>query len=224
MGQARFGWWRWAVMMFFATAISAYAIALVIIGEPMYGPQLVASFKARPWGINPHALFGAVALFLGAFQFLPAIRRRPRVHRMFGRIYVGAAVLTGGAGLYMAPYSYGGWITHLGFAGLAVALLTTTLAGLAAIRRGEQYAHRAWMTRSYALMFAAVTLRIELPLLIVFFRGNFDPAYRIVAWLCWLPNLVAAEWMLRRFRARWADRRNDSETLSWREFNRGESS
>jgi uncharacterized membrane protein len=201
MEQARFGWWRWALMMFFAVAISGYAIALVVIGEPMYAPQLVASFKARPWGINPHAFFGALALFLGAIQFLRLTRRRPLLHRVLGRIYVVSAIVTGGAGLYMAPYSYGGWITHTGFAALAVALLTTTLAGLAAIRRGEQDAHRAWMTRSYALIFAAVALRIELPLLVGFFRG-FDPAYKIVAWLCWVPNLSVAEIMLRRLHAR----------------------
>jgi hypothetical protein len=36
-------------------------------------------------------------------------------------------MLIGTAGLYMAIYSFGGWVTHLGFAGLAVALLAVTL-------------------------------------------------------------------------------------------------
>lgn len=84
----------------------------------------------------------------------------------------------------MAGYAYGGAVTKLGFGGLGVALLTTTAMALFEIRRGNVAAHREWIIRSYALMFAAVTLRIELPLLIATF-GGFDPGYRIVAWLCW---------------------------------------
>jgi len=55
------------------------------------------------------------------------------------------------------------------------------------------------MTRSYALTFAAVTLRIYLPLSQV--AGiPFEPAYQTIAWLCWVPNLIVAEWLiLRRF-------------------------
>ena len=45
----------------------------------------------------------------------------------------------------------------------------------------------------FALIFAAVMLRIELPLLIIWFQGDFTPAYRIVAWLCWVPNLLWAD-------------------------------
>jgi len=53
------------------------------------------------------------------------------------------------------------------------------------------------MVRSYALIFAAVTLRIELPLLTAAFH-DFTPAYLVVAWLSWVPNLLVVEWYLRR--------------------------
>jgi len=26
----------------------------------------------------------------------------------------------------------------------------------------------------------------------------FEPAYQTIAWLCWVPNLVIAEWLLLR--------------------------
>ena len=55
------------------------------------------------------------------------------------------------------------------------------------------------MIRSYAMILAAVTLRIELPLLAMWLQG-FAPAYRIVAWSCWVPNLLVAEWIARRTR------------------------
>jgi hypothetical protein len=51
------------------------------------------------------------------------------------------------------------------------------------------------MIRSYALTFAAVTLRIWLPLGQVL-HFDFVEAYRVIAWLCWVPNLLAAEWIL----------------------------
>jgi hypothetical protein len=50
------------------------------------------------------------------------------------------------------------------------------------------------MTRSYALIFAAVTLRIYLPFLATAF-GEHD-GYAIVAWACWVPNLLVAEWLI----------------------------
>ncbi len=53
------------------------------------------------------------------------------------------------------------------------------------------------MTRSYALTLAAVTLRIWLPMSQV--AGiPFADAYQVVAWLCWVPNLVVAEWLIIR--------------------------
>jgi hypothetical protein len=50
--------------------------------------------------------------------------------------------------------------------------------------------------RSYALTLAAVTLRIYLPLSHALEIG-FEDAYRLVSWLCWVPNLVIVEvWLL----------------------------
>ena len=56
------------------------------------------------------------------------------------------------------------------------------------------------MTRSYALTFAAVTLRIYLRLSQVV-GIPFDAAYQTISWLCWVPNRVVAEWLILRVRA-----------------------
>jgi hypothetical protein len=54
------------------------------------------------------------------------------------------------------------------------------------------------MIRNYALTFAAVTLRIYLPLMTPFlFHGDFLAAYRTISWLCWVPNLAIAEWIIK---------------------------
>ena len=193
------GWW-WAVAAL-AALVVAYAAAYVVVGPPMYPPNLAASFRARPWGIYPHAFFGALALGSGALQFHPGLlARRRALHRALGTVYVAACLAVGAAGLYMSAYAAGGAVARVGFASLAVLLLGGTATAYRAARRRDIRAHRAWMLRSYALIFAAVTLRVELPLLIVAFAGSFTPAYQAVAWLCWVPNLAWAEWRLRRTR------------------------
>jgi uncharacterized membrane protein len=144
-----------------------------------------------------------LALGTGVFQFRGGLRaRRPRLHRILGRIYVPAAILTGASGLYMAAYSNGGMVTHIGFGLLGAGTMITTATAFRRILAGQIAAHREWMIRSYALIFGAVTLRILLPLLIIAYQGDFDPAYRWVAWLSWVPNALWAEWYVRRMRGR----------------------
>jgi hypothetical protein len=106
-------------------------------------------------------------------------------------------VLLGGlGGVSLSRFSYGGWTTHLGFAALGIAWMGTTLAAWVRIRSGDVAGHRAWMTRSFLLTLAAVTLRIYLPL-----SGllglPFDASYAVVSWLCWVPNLLVAEALVR---------------------------
>jgi hypothetical protein len=52
------------------------------------------------------------------------------------------------------------------------------------------------MIRSYALTLAAVTLRLYLPSSQL--AGlPFTVAYPAISWLCWVPNLLIAEWFVR---------------------------
>lgn len=188
-------------MLALAGVIALYAFATAFVGAPIFPPNLKESFLARPWGIYPHAFFGGVAMILGPFQFHRGLLGRNRArHRTLGQVYVTACLITGTAGLYMAFYSYGGIVTHLGFGGLALALLTTTGLAFRAIKARQVATHREWMIRSYAMVYAAVALRIQIPLLMVATQGDFDVTYRIVAWLCWVPNVIVAELIVRRTR------------------------
>jgi len=65
------------------------------------------------------------------------------------------------------------------------------------VRSRDYAAHREWMIRSYALCLAAVTLRVYLPLSAM--AGiPFSESYPAISWLCWVPNLIIAEWFLVR--------------------------
>ena len=63
------------------------------------------------------------------------------------------------------------------------------------------------MMRNFALTYAAVTLRMWIGVLITVqalpggefdFDAAFANAYAVVPFLSWLPNLLMAEWLIRR--------------------------
>jgi hypothetical protein len=78
-------------------------------------------------------------------------------------------------------------------------LMTGVMAYLR-IRQGDVQEHRAWMIRNYALTWSAVMLRLWLPLFFVL-GYDFPEAYTTVAWLCWVPNLLVAELIIRNSKA-----------------------
>ena len=189
-------WWPAALL---AIGIAAYSLRYVIVGEEAFIPELAESFRKRLIPLTIHTLFGPIALVLGLVNFLPALRkRRWALHRLIGRVYLISGLALGVAGGYLSLFATGGLIARLGFFLLAVATVTTLVAGYVSIRRRDAARHREWMLRSYSLIFGAVTLRIWLPILIIAHQGEFLPAYRWVAWLAWVPNILWAEWRIRR--------------------------
>jgi hypothetical protein len=52
------------------------------------------------------------------------------------------------------------------------------------------------MIRSFALTFAAVTLRLYLP--VGALTTGIPVAYPVIAWACWVPNFLLTELWLRR--------------------------
>lgn len=186
------------VMFFLCFGVAAYAVGMYGVGpgEERLHPEMRATFQSHPVGIGTHIFASALALLLGPFQFSRRLRSaRPALHRWTGRVYLGVAVGVGGtAGLYMSYHAFGGLAAKLGFAGLALGWLYTGAKAFSAARARDFAAHRRWMIRNFALSFAAVTLRLYLPPVFVF-QLPFEPSYAVIAWACWLPNLVVAEWI-----------------------------
>ena len=109
-------------------------------------------------------------------------------------------ILVGGlGGLRLAFDSVGGWVTHAGFGLLAVAWLATGAMAYRTIRAGRVAAHQGWMIRNYSLTYAAVTLRLMLGVGAAAGVAFLD-VYQVVAWACWIPNLLVAEWIVARLR------------------------
>jgi len=153
--------------------------------------------QLRPIAFFAHVLFAPLALALVPFQLWQGLRdRRPHAHRALGRIYGLAILISGAGGLWLAVNTQAGPVAALGFGLLAVLWLGVTGWGITLAMRGDRMAHRRWMIRSIALTLAAVTLRIQIPASMML-DIDFDTAYPAIAWLCWVPNLIIAELVLR---------------------------
>ena len=194
----------WGIFIFFAVAVGCYPLIYGFVD--MHNKGLLQS-KSAELLHNPlwksffffHISFGGMALLTGWYQFIQKRRQRYlNLHRWLGRFYGIAVLISGTAGLYIAFYATGGLISILGFGLLALCWLFSDVMGYVAIRKLDVLSHKKWMIRNYALTFAAVTLRVWLPLMMLpFFHIAFLDAYHVVAWLCWVPNLIAAEMFIR---------------------------
>lgn len=183
----------WKFMTGLSLLVSAYALALLVV-PGVRPPLMVERFESQPLAVWLHLGASALAMGIGPFQFNDRLRARFRqVHRWMGRAYVTGVMMGGASGLVLATGSQGGVTGHVGFGLLAVLWMGTTGMAFARIRAGDVTGHRRWMTRSFALTFAAVTLRIYLPLSMAL-GLPYDASYAAIAWLCWVPNLIVAEW------------------------------
>ncbi len=180
--------------------VAAYALAGLLV-PAVRSPLIANLIVSTPVLLVLHLTGGAVAISIGAFQLSTRIRtRRIVVHRWLGRLYVLGVLFGGVAGLLLSLRADGGLAARLGFGMLAALWLGSTVTAYIHIRNRRIELHRAWMLRSYALTFAAVTLRIWLPLSQI--AGiAFPEAYATIAWLCWVPNLVVIEWFVLRRRS-----------------------
>jgi Predicted membrane protein (DUF2306)/Tetratricopeptide repeat len=127
-----------------------------------------------------HLISAVVIMLAGAIQLVPQVRGRfPVFHRWNGRIYILAAVVLSGAGLYMhwVRGSVGGPAQHI--SGTVNALLIWLCAGMAlryALARDFK-THRRWALRLFLVVSASWFLRIMLFLSFLVFKRpvGFDP-------------------------------------------------
>lgn len=182
-------------MTVLAVWVAFYGLMALVV--PGFGPPFMAARRVEiPLAVYAHLGGGLWALATGPWQLNQRLRRAAQgLHRWLGRSYV-VGVIVGAAGaLALAPRAETGAVARIGFAVLGLLWLGFTLLAFLRIRAGEQAAHRRWMVRSYSLTLAAVTLRLYLPLSAVM-GLSFEAAYPAIAWLCWIPNLLVAEWYL----------------------------
>jgi len=189
----------WSIMLFLAVMVSLMVSRYLTLDPEVYFPEQRVVYMAHITILLVHIVASMLAILIGPFQFLPGIRkgRWLKLHRWLGRTYLLSILFGGLSGMYMAQLAYGGIISRSGFTTLACLWLYSGFMAYKQIRNRDIEGHRRWMIRNYALTFAGAMLRVWAPT-----SGamgiDFLVAYRAIAWLCWVPNLLVAEWMIRR--------------------------
>jgi hypothetical protein len=160
-----------------------------------------ARFMTSPVPILAHVVGASVYLVLGAFQFVPGLRRR-RWHRIAGRILVPCGLAAALSAIWMTlfydvPAQDHGLLTVLRLV-FASAMATAIVLAFLAIRRRDVTRHSAWMTRGYAIGAGAGTQAvIQLPITIAV-GAPTGLARTLLLGAGWVVNLAVAEWVIRR--------------------------
>ncbi|MBK6525661.1 MAG: DUF2306 domain-containing protein [Crocinitomicaceae bacterium] len=158
-----------------------------IVNDPIWRPTFYI-----------HVISGMLVILVGPFQFLKSFRTKfLNWHKLGGKIYAYSILLLAApTGLIMAFYAEGGLWSTVAFSIMSILWFVTTLMAVIKIKQRKIEEHKMWMMRSYALSFAAVTLRLLVPLFSLFILDNEDLITVSTAWLSWMLNLLVAEGMI----------------------------
>jgi uncharacterized membrane protein len=156
---------------------------------------------ASPVPVTVHIAAAAVYAVVGAGQFSATLRRRhPAWHRRAGRILVVAGALVALSGIWLTllhPGSPGGVLLWMVRLVVGSAMATALVLGVAAVRRRDIRAHRAWMIRAYALGLGAGT-QVFTEGIGEAVAGPGDLVKALSLTAGWAVNLAVAEWVVRR--------------------------
>jgi hypothetical protein len=173
-----------------------------------YFPQQVRTYATYWVPLYLHILGGTIALILGPVNLIIGLRGHAsgRVHPVIGRIYAVAVAVAAPAAVVMAFHAYSGTlpggrlVVTSGFVVLGMLWFVTTAIAVHAIAvRGNVRAHRFWMIVGVSLVYAAVTLRLENGILLGLGQREFEALYPLLAWTCWVPNIVVGLLLARRY-------------------------
>ncbi|WP_073417220.1 DUF2306 domain-containing protein [Flavobacterium defluvii] len=145
-----------------------------------------------------HVYSAIFVLFSGFFQFSDSLlKKNPSIHRNFGKLYVFVILfLSAPSGLFIGFFANGGFYSKISFVALSLFWFYFTLKGFLYIKNKNIPQHRAFLMRSFALTFSAVTLRFWKVILAYLFHPAPMDLYQIIAWLGWVPNLLIVEYYL----------------------------
>lgn len=151
-----------------------------------------------------HIFGSSVILLAGFFQFIRRFQQNKKWHRALGKVYILGVLFFASPGAYvMTLFINRGAGVFLSFLMQNTLWLVFTAMAWHYARRGQISRHIGMMHRSYALAFAAVTLRFYIWLFSIAGPGiGFQNNYLVIALLSWVPNLLVAEYINRRQRQR----------------------
>jgi uncharacterized membrane protein len=196
------------IVVYFILCLAVFLMLRMILGYSSFDTkfsflQLKQDYlHIKPWLISfyIHVFSSVLALMAGLTQFSSYILKHHRpLHKVMGRIYVIVILVVNfPTAMVMAYYANGHLPTKIAFMLLDLLWFAFTLQAFLAIRRGKVQRHKEFMIRSFALTFSAITLRTWKIVLTNSTDLDAETIYMIDAWMGFVPNLLFAEWLIRR--------------------------
>jgi uncharacterized membrane protein len=159
-----------------------------------------ARFFAMPVPVLVHILSASLFCVLGAFQFVPGLRRR--WHRPAGRLIILSGLAAALSGIWMTLFltrPFGDLLSVLRLL-FGTAMVLSIVLGFVAIRRRDVLKHRAWMIRGYAIGQGAGTQALTQALLIMLMGTPDKLGTALAIGAGWVINLVVAQHIISRIR------------------------
>jgi hypothetical protein len=213
--------WGRALVIFLAIFLTAFALDRYLSGleghkflvrfiAPAFADEQLDVLATYPLSEALHRLGGALLLTAGLAQFSTDLRRRrPKLHRWSGYLYVVLAISAGCSGAYMGVRSpFGGVAEAIPSVVFGALLVVFTLVALAHARKHRFEVHREWMVRSYALVLGPMAIRAIY--VVVWFASGIDE-HQVIGfsfWAGWLSCWGAAEWWIAQRKRRLQARRS----------------
>lgn len=166
-----------------------------------------------PVPLAVHIVSAIVFTVLGALQLSPGSRgRRPRWHRVTGRIAAPAGIVAALSGLWLALGITGadGALLTAFRSAAAIGMAGALVLGISALLAGDLRRHRAWMMRGYALGIGAGTQSFTAALYLLALGVPGPTGEALIMGAGWAINVAVAEWLIRRPSRRRPSRRRRS--------------
>ncbi len=169
-----------------------------------------ARFFALPLPVIVHVIGATTFCILGAFQFVPTLRRG-RWHRLAGRVLVPCGLAAAVSGMWMAAFydlpAHDNALLEAFRLVFGTLMAVSLVLGVVSILRRNVADHRLWMMRGYAIgMGAGTQVLMILPWTLVL--GEPTPTERaLLMGAAWVLNLAVVEFIVRRGRTRHSSER-----------------
>lgn len=167
-----------------------------------------ARFFDSPLPVLIHIVTVTVYLLLGAFQFVPSLRRGKRGkaswHRKAGRVLVPAGLLAALSGLWMAVFydlpPLDGVLLLIFRLVFGTGMVVSIILGFLAVRRRDYIRHSEWMTRAYAIGISQGTIVVVTIPWIMLVGPVTELSRALLIGASWVLSLAVAEYVIHRRR------------------------
>ncbi|MFT5630993.1 MAG: putative membrane protein [Gammaproteobacteria bacterium] len=180
-------------------AFAAVEAVQILLGSL---PEETMRLAAAPYSLFAHTVAGATYGVIGPLQFGRVLARKfGRLHRIMGRIFVGAGVFLSLSSLSLLWQFPDGATAFVSSARLVfgIALGVALIKAMVAIRARDIARHRDWMIRAYAVgMGAAMVSIVFIPIYIITGKPPMGITSDIAFVGSWLACIGFAEWVIYR--------------------------